>query len=55
MNFLLAVDERAVAGQLATNIQTDFRIKASTYERSRWILEFVRALRANMSETLLDR
>ena len=42
MNFLLAVDERAVAGQLAANIQSDFRIKATTYERMRWILEFVR-------------
>jgi hypothetical protein len=42
MNFLLAVDERAVAGQLAANIQSDFRIKATTYERMRWILGFVR-------------
>jgi hypothetical protein len=42
MNFLLAIDERAVAGELAVNIQSDFHIKATTYERSRWILEFVR-------------
>ena len=42
MNFLLAVDERAVAGELAANIQRDFHIQATTYERSRWILEFVR-------------
>ena len=42
MNFLLAVDERAVAGQLAANIQADFRIKASSYEQMRWILDFVR-------------
>ena len=42
MNFLLAVDERAVAGELAAKIQRDFHIQATTYERSRWILEFVR-------------
>lgn len=41
MNFLLAIDERAVAGQLPATIQSDFRIKAKTYERSRWILQFV--------------
>ena len=42
MNFLLAIDERAAAGELATKIQRDFHIQATTYERSRWILEFVR-------------
>jgi hypothetical protein len=42
MNFLLAVDERAAAGQPAAKIQEDFHIKATSYERSRWILEFVR-------------
>jgi ParB-like chromosome segregation protein Spo0J len=42
MNFLLAIDERVAAGQLPANIQTAFRIKATTYERSRWILESVR-------------
>jgi hypothetical protein len=42
MNFLLAIDERAVAGHLPAKIQSDFRIKATTYERSRWILQFVR-------------
>jgi hypothetical protein len=42
MNFLLAVDERAAANQLPASIQADFRIKATTYERMRWILEFVR-------------
>jgi hypothetical protein len=42
MNFLLAVDERAAAGQPAVKIQDDFHIKATSYERSRWILEFVR-------------
>jgi hypothetical protein len=42
MNFLLAVDERAAAGQPPGKIQADFRIKATTYERMRWILDFVR-------------
>lgn len=42
MNSLLAIDERAAAGQLAAKIQSDFRIKATTYEQRRWILEFVR-------------
>jgi hypothetical protein len=42
MNFLLAIDERAAAGELPAKIQTEFRIKASTYERSQWILEFIR-------------
>jgi len=42
VNFLLAIDERTVAGQLPADIQSDFRIKAGTYERSRWILAFIR-------------
>ena len=42
MNFLLAIDERVVAGQSAASIQSDFRIQAQTYERYRWILSFVR-------------
>jgi hypothetical protein len=42
MNSLLAVDERACSGQLPAKIQSDFRIKATTYEQRRWILEFVR-------------
>lgn len=42
VNFLLAIDERTVGGQLPANIQSDFRIKAATYERSRWILAFIR-------------
>jgi hypothetical protein len=41
MNFLLAIDERVVAGRPAAEIQRDFRIKATTFERSRWILGFV--------------
>jgi hypothetical protein len=42
MNFLLAIDERAAAGEPAAMIQKDFHIQATTFERSRWILEFVR-------------
>lgn len=42
MNFLLAIDERVAAGRPAAEIQRDFRIKATTFERSRWILTFVR-------------
>jgi hypothetical protein len=42
MNLLLAIDERADAGELAVDIQKDFRIKPSTYDRCRWILDFVR-------------
>jgi hypothetical protein len=41
MNFLLAVDERAAAGQPVEKIMDVFHIKESTYERARWILEFV--------------
>jgi hypothetical protein len=42
MNFLLAIDECAVGGQLPVNIQRLFRIKPKTYDQCRWILEFVR-------------
>lgn len=42
MNFLLAVDESVLSGRKPVDIQKDFRIKASTFERSRWILDFVR-------------
>lgn len=42
MNFLLAIDERANSGQAPAKIQKDFRIKASVFDRSRWILAFVR-------------
>ena len=42
MNFLLAIDERVDLGRPAAEIQRDFRIKATTFERSRWILGFVR-------------
>jgi hypothetical protein len=42
MNFLLAIDERASSGQIAAKIQKDFRIKATVFDRSRWILGFVR-------------
>jgi ParB-like chromosome segregation protein Spo0J len=42
MNFLLAIDERVASGKLPAVIQDDFRIKATTFERSRWILDLVR-------------
>lgn len=42
MNFLLAVEERALAGRPPAEIQKDFRIKATTYERARWVLGFVK-------------
>jgi ParB-like chromosome segregation protein Spo0J len=42
MNFLLAVDERVEAGWQAAKIQQEFRIRASTFERARWILAAVR-------------
>ena len=42
MNLLLAIDERAVDGELAVDIQREFRIKPSSYDRCRWILDFVR-------------
>ncbi|WNG88498.1 hypothetical protein C6A87_004450 [Mycobacterium sp. ITM-2016-00317] len=41
MNFLLAIDERRAAGRPAAEIQKDFRIKATTFERSVWILNFI--------------
>jgi len=41
MNLLLAIEER-VGSQLPTDIQREFRIKASSYDRCRWILEFVK-------------
>ena len=41
MNFLLAIDERRLAGRPATEIQRDFRIRPPTYERAVWILGFV--------------
>jgi len=42
MNFLLAIDERVAIGRPAAEIQSDFRIQAVTFERSRWILAFIR-------------
>jgi DNA-binding GntR family transcriptional regulator len=42
VNFLLAIDERVAAGRPVAEIQQDFRIKAPTFERSRWILTFIR-------------
>lgn len=42
MNFLLAIDEHINSGRPAAVIQKDFRIKATVFERSRWILQFIR-------------
>lgn len=42
MNFLLALEERATSGDPAAKIQADFRIKPATYDRCRWILDFVK-------------
>jgi hypothetical protein len=53
MNFLLAIDERIRLGQTAVKIQKDFRIRASVYDRSRWILDFVKSAIAR-SEIMLD-
>lgn len=41
MNLLLAIDERVRAGRPAAEIQRDFRMQATTFERCRWILSFV--------------
>ena len=52
MNFLLAIEESAQAGRSPADIQRDFRIKATTYERSRWILDFIRdAIERSRGET----
>jgi hypothetical protein len=42
MNFLLAVEERELAGELAANIQAAFRIRAKKYDESRWVLDLVK-------------
>jgi hypothetical protein len=42
MNFLLAIDERLAAGRPAVEVQSDFRIKAKTFDQSIWILQLVR-------------
>jgi hypothetical protein len=54
MNFLLAVDERAADGQPAAVIQSAFRMKATTYERSRWILSLIRDA-IKRSEVAVDK
>lgn len=41
MNLLLAIDERVEANRPAAEIQQDFRITAKTFEKYRWILDFV--------------
>ncbi len=42
VNFLLAVDEQFQAGKPPATILKDFRIKQLTFDRSRWILDFIR-------------
>lgn len=54
MNFLLALDERAEAGDLPAKIQQDFRIKPTTYDRSRWILDFVKEAISRSSVAIAD-
>jgi hypothetical protein len=41
MNFLLTLDEQARSGRKPADIQKDFRMRATTFEQCRWILEFV--------------
>ncbi|MFF5082157.1 ParB N-terminal domain-containing protein [Actinoplanes sp. NPDC000266] len=42
MNLLLAIDERVASGHPPVKIQRAFRMKAATFERNVWILQFVR-------------
>ena len=42
MNSLLAIEERVNAGWTPEKIQKEFRIRAKTFERNRWILAAVR-------------
>jgi hypothetical protein len=42
MNSLLALEERAFSGQPASRIQSDFRIKSTTFDQRIWILAFVK-------------
>jgi hypothetical protein len=53
INWLLAIDERVAAGQTPAKIQSEFRIKATTFERSRWILSLVREA-IKRSRTILE-
>jgi hypothetical protein len=42
MNVLLAIDEQVQEGRQAAVIQKSFRIKAAVFDRSQWILAFIR-------------
>ena len=42
MNFLLAIDEQVQEGRQAAVIQKSFRIKPAVFDRSQWILAFIR-------------
>jgi hypothetical protein len=42
MNFLLAIDEQVHEGRPAALIQKSFRMKAAVFDRSQWILGFVK-------------
>lgn len=42
MNYLLAIDEQVAEGLQPVAIQKKFRMKATAYDRSLWILDFVR-------------
>lgn len=42
VNNLLAIEEQVNVGRLAADVCRDFRIKPTTFERSRWILQLIR-------------
>jgi hypothetical protein len=42
VNNLLAIEEQVNAGRLTADICRDFRIKQTTFDRSRWILQLIR-------------
>lgn len=54
VNLLLAIDERVASGRPAAEIQNDFRMKPATYERNRWLLDFIREAIERSQVTGLD-
>lgn len=54
VNLLLAIDERVTAGRPAADVQSDFRMKPATYERNRWLLDFIREAIERSQVTGLD-
>ncbi|MBY6350815.1 ParB N-terminal domain-containing protein [Rhodococcoides corynebacterioides] len=44
VNFLIALDDRVNDGMQAKQIQKEFRIAATTYDRNRWILQAMREM-----------